>query len=143
MPRVIGAVLMAGLGWFVSDMVRPLMPESTVFGWFNHVNAALGIIVGWSLLGPKAGGGLMVALSNGVTAAFGLATLGVFVQAANEVLRLSTRLRYSDPLRAFEDIFRVLAEFGAVLLHATVIGPLIIGAVVIAIVVEITNSWWR
>lgn len=141
--RVIGALMMAGLGWFVSDLVRPLMPESTIFGWFNHVNLGLGFLIGWTMLGPKAGGGLMISLANGLTAAFALATVGLFTQAINEMLRLSTRKMYPNPLRALEDIFRILADYGSVLLHPTVIGPLIIGSVVIAIIVEIANSLWR
>lgn len=141
--RVIGAVLLAGLGWFVSDLIRPLMPESTVFGWFNHVNFGFGFIVGWTMLGPKAGAGMMAALGNGVTVAFALGAIGLFAQAGNEVLRLSTRRVYSGPMKAVEDLFRVIAEFGQVLLHPTVIGPLIIGAVVIAVLVEMANSVWR
>lgn len=141
--RVVGAVLLAGWGWFISDLIRPLMPESTVFGWFNFVNLGLGWVVGWSMLGPKAGKGMMAALGNGVTVAFALGFLGLFTQAVNEMLRLSTRKMYSGPLKAFEDLFRIMAEYGQVLLHPTVIGPLIIGAVVIAVLVEMADSVWR
>ncbi|MCG7572081.1 TrgA family protein [Phaeobacter sp. CNT1-3] len=145
--RAIGGVLMGALGWFVSDLVRPLMPESTVFGWFNHVNLALGAYVGWSMLVPKGGqassGNRMVAMSRGLTAAFSLATIGILAQSVNEMLRLSKRLRYSDPLKALEDVFRIIADFGVVLLHPTVIGPLIIGSVVIAFIVDMAHSRWR
>lgn len=141
--RVIGALLLAGLGWFVSDLIRPLMPESTVFGWFNHVNLALGFMVGWSMLASRAGGGIMAAMSSGLTTAFSLAMIGLLAQAINEMLRLSTKKMYSNPMRALEDTFRIMAEFGAVLLHPTVIGPLIIGSVVIAILVELANGAWR
>ncbi|WP_412563230.1 TrgA family protein [Thalassobius sp. MITS945101] len=141
--RVVGAIMLAGLGWLVSDLIRPLMPESTIFGWFNYVNLGLGWIVGWSMLGPKAGSGMMAALGNGVTVAFAMGFLGLFTQAVNEMLRLSTRKMYAGPMKAIEDLFRIMAEFGQVLLHPTVIGPLIIGAVVIAVLVEMANSVWR
>lgn len=144
--RAIGAILMGALGWFISDMVRPLMPESTVFGWFNHVNLGFGAYVGWAMLVPKNGQpstNRMAAMSRGLTAAFSLASIGILAQAVNEMLRLSTRLRYSDPLKALEDLFRIIAEFGVVLLHPTVIGPLIIGAVVIAFIVDMAHSRWR
>lgn len=141
--RVVGAIMLAVLGWFVSDLIRPLMPESTIFGWFNYVNLGLGWIVGWSMLGPKAGNGMMAALGNGVTVAFAMGFLGLFTQAVNEMLRLSTRKMYAGPMKAIEDLFRIMAEFGQVLLHPTVIGPLIIGAVVIAVLVEMANSVWR
>lgn len=144
--RVIGAGLMAALGWFVSDMVRPLMPESTVFGWFNYVNAVFGAYVGWSMLVPRHienSSNRLVPMSRGLTAAFSLATIGILAQSVNEMLRLSKRLRYSDPLKALEDVFRIIADFGVVLLHPTVIGPLIIGAVVSAFIVDAAHRRWR
>jgi ABC-type antimicrobial peptide transport system permease subunit len=144
--RVIGAILMGALGWFVSDMVRPLMPESTVFGWFNHVNLALGGYVGGAMLVPKDGqdeANPLAPLSRGLTAAFSLASIAILAQAVNEMLRLSMRLRYSNPLKALEDVFRIIAEYGAILLHPTVIGPLIIGTVLIAFIVGMAHSRWR
>ena len=44
--RLVAAILLAILGWVLSDIVRPLMPEGTSFGWFNYVNSFIGLCVG-------------------------------------------------------------------------------------------------
>ena len=141
--RLCAALLLAGLSWYVSDLIRPLMPDSTIFGWFNHVNAALGALVGWKVIGGKAGRGLLPAMSTGVTAVFVLVFSGLFLQSVNEMLRLSMRRIYGDPLRAMEDIFRIGAEFGVVLLSPTVALPLLIGGVVVAVITELVSTKWN
>ncbi|WP_233487576.1 TrgA family protein [Thalassovita gelatinovora] len=124
-------------------MLRPLMPESTVFGWFNYVNTALGLIIGWRMIGAKAGAGLVSAISNGITAIVGLVFFGLFVHALNEMLRLSMRRAYQDPLQGIEDMFRIGAEYGALVLNPNIALILIAGGVAIAIITEVINSVWR
>jgi len=141
--RLFSAILLAALCWLVSEMIRPLMPESTVFGWFNYVNSALGLIIGWRMIGAKAGAGLVNAISNGITAIVTLVFFGLFIHALNELLRSSVRRAYQDPLKWIEDMFRIGAEFGALVLNPGVALVLVAGGVAIAIIAEVINSVWR
>ncbi|MDX1781311.1 MAG: TrgA family protein [Thalassovita sp.] len=141
--KLVAGVLLAALAWFVSDMIRDLMPDTTAFGWFNYVNAALALIIGWRAIGQKAGAGLFLAISNGVTAIVMLVCIGLFSHAFYEMIQLSIRKRYSGLLDGIEDIFRIGAEYGAVLLDPGVIVTLLVGGVVVAVIAELVNSFWR
>ncbi|MFY0680201.1 MAG: TrgA family protein [Thalassovita sp.] len=141
--RLFGAVMTGALGWYVSDLVRPLLPEATVFGWFNHVNLVLGALVGWRVIGRHAGKGNGIAVSNGVTAIAVLVVWAVGLQALNEMLRLSMRRVYDGPFEGLEDMFRIALEYGALLLTPSVGLSLVIGGIFIALVVEAINRVWR
>ena len=134
---------MAALAWFVSDMIRAVMPDTTAFGWFNYVNAGLALIIGWRAIGQKAGAGPVLAVSNGVTATVLLVCIGLFSHAFYEMIHLSIRKRYSGLLHGLEDIFRIGAEYGAVLLNPGVIMTLLLGGIAVAIIAELVNSFWR
>ncbi|MBR9649719.1 TrgA family protein [Thalassovita aquimarina] len=141
--KMAAALLLAALAWLASDLIRPLMPDSTQFGWFNHVNAALGFVVGWRSIGAKAGEGLFMAISNGITGVAVLIFFGLFFHSLYEMLHLSMRRMYDHPLAGIEDMFRIGAEFGAVLLDPLVAGTLIAGGIAVAIIAELVNSIWR
>ena len=56
-PKLLSAVLIAALGWYASNLYRPLLPEGTSFGVFNELNAIIGFICGWRILGQRLGRG--------------------------------------------------------------------------------------
>lgn len=141
--KLVAGVLTAALAWFVSDMIRGLMPDTTAFGWFNYVNAGLALIIGWRSIGQKAGAGLFLAMSNGVTSIILLVCIGLFTHSFYEMIHLSIRKRYSGLLDGLEDIFRIGAEYGAVLLNPSVIMTLLLGGIAVAIIAELVNSFWR
>jgi len=60
--RLMAALCLAVVGYVVSDMVVPLMPENTDFGRFHYVNAVLGALVGWLIMGPRGGRGPTAAI---------------------------------------------------------------------------------
>ena len=62
--RLVAAILLAILGWVLFDLIRPLMPEGTDFGWFNYVNAFIGWCVGWIVMGRRAGRGFVSGINN-------------------------------------------------------------------------------
>ena len=57
--RLMAALCLAVVGLVVSEMVKPLMPESTDFGYFVQVNIVLGLGVGWFVMGRRAGRGIL------------------------------------------------------------------------------------
>src|SRR6056297_2390291 len=95
--RLMAAFCLAVVGYVISEMVKPLMPESTDFGYFVPLNITLGIFVGWIVMGRRAGRGTTSAINNGLTGVFVLMLWGVGVQAANEMVRLAMRNRYDGP----------------------------------------------
>lgn len=141
--KLLAAIALAVLGWVASEMVKPLVPFSADWGWFNYVNAAIGAIVGWLFLGPRAGGGFVAAINNGVTSAVALVLLGVMVQAVNEMVRLSFARRYTSPFEAIAAIFEIGIDYAKILLDGPLIGTLLVGGILAAIVAEATGRLWR
>ncbi|MAP13685.1 MAG: tellurium resistance protein, partial [Oceanibulbus sp.] len=98
--RLMAAISLAVLAFILSGMVVPLMPESTDFGYFLPLNMVLGLLVGWRVMGRRAGRGITAAINNGLAGVFVLMLWAIFLQAANEMVRLALRNRYDDPFEA-------------------------------------------
>ena len=49
--KLVAALCVGLIGFFVSFQIMPLMPESTAFGYFAYVNLILGLLAGWIVMG--------------------------------------------------------------------------------------------
>ncbi len=140
--RLMGAICLAIVGFVISGMVMPLMPESTDFGYFIPVNIGLGLLAGWFVMGPKAGRGFTAAINNGLTGVFVLILWGVAVQAINEMVRLAMRNRYDNAFEALTASFQIGAEY-AWMICTTPIGiALLICSVVSGLLTDFVANRW-
>ncbi len=142
-PRLVAALLLGIVGFLGSELIKPLMPEGTQFGLFSFVNMGLGALSGWVVIGSRIGRGMVPAINNGLTGAAALIFWGLFLQAGNEMLRLSLRRRYDGPVEALTDLFRVGLEYGLTMATVPVLGTLFVGGVVAAVLAEISAKYWR
>lgn len=142
-PRMVAAIFLAIVGFLASELIKPLMPEGTQFGWFSFVNLGLGAIMGWVVIGRRVGRGISAAIGNGVTGAAALIFWGLFTQSCNEMLRLSLRRRYDGPVEALTDLFRIGIEYAVTMATAPVLGTLLIGGIVAAMLAEVSFRYWR
>jgi hypothetical protein len=140
--RLVAAILLAILGWVLSDLVRPLMPEGTDFGWFNFVNAFIGLWVGWGVMGRRAGRGFVSGINNGLTGTAVMIIWAIAVHASYEMFRLAMRNRYDGPMEAIAGIFLIGSEFGLMIATVPVIGVAVIGAVIVGTVTESASKRW-
>lgn len=141
--RLFAALCLAVVGWIASDMVRLLVPFSIDFGWFNYVNAVIGVLVGWLFLGPRAGDGMTSAINNGVTSVVVLVIVGLLVQGTNEMVRLSFARRYDTPFEAVAGIFEITLEYGQIMMDWPLILTLLGGGIAAALVAELVGRRWR
>lgn len=141
--RLVAGILLAILGWVLSDIVRPLMPEGTAFGWFNYVNAFIGLCVGWSVIGSRVGRGFVASINNGVTGTAVLILWCLFVHSCYEMFRLAMRNRYDGPMEALMSIFLIGSEFGIMIATPTFFGVAVVGALVVGIAADAAGKRWR
>ncbi|MGP6088805.1 TrgA family protein [Antarctobacter jejuensis] len=141
--KLFAALSLALVGWIASDMIKPLLPFSVDFGWFNYVNATIGFLVGWLFLGPRAGQGPTAVINNGITSAVVMVVVGLFVQATNEMVRLSFARRYDDPFEAVAAIFEIVIEYAVILWDVQLIIVLLAGGIISAFVSEVVGKFWR
>ncbi|MEQ5828695.1 TrgA family protein [Sulfitobacter sp. NFXS29] len=140
--RLMAAISLAVLAFVLSGMVVPLMPESTDFGYFLPLNVLLGLVVGWRVMGKRAGRGVVAAINNGLAGVFVLMLWAIFLQAANEMVRLALRNRYDDPFEAIVAVFQIGAEFGVTIATLPIGVALVVGAVITGLLTEFAFNRW-
>ena len=141
--RLVAALCLAVTAYVISLMVMPLMPESTDFGNFVPINICLGLLVGWFVMGRRAGRGTTAAINNGLTGVFVLLLWGIGVQAANEMVRLAMRNRYDNAFEAIVAIFQIGAEFGLILFTVPIGVTLLVASVVSGLLTEAADRNWK
>ncbi len=140
--RLTAAACLALLAFILSGMIMPLMPDDTDFGYFTVVNIVVGFLVGWVLMGRRAGNGFSAAITNGLTGALALVFWGLFVQGGNEMLRLAMRNYYDGPFEAIFAIFEHMVEFGAYLLNPVILVTLAVGGALSGLATDYAWKRW-
>ncbi|QFT92859.1 hypothetical protein FIU86_08380 [Roseovarius sp. THAF9] len=141
--RGVAAILMAILAWYASEMFRPLMPEGTGFGWFNEVNVALGLLMGWVVIGSRLNYGYSNAIGAGLTGVGAMVFWALFLQSFNEMLRLALENRYDGPVEGIIAIFELGIDYLFTMWHIPLIVLLVGGGIVIGLVSEWVARRWR
>lgn len=141
--RLVAAITLALLAFILSGLIMPLMPEGTGFGYFTHINMLLGVVVGWIVVGKRAGRGWTAAVNNGLTGIAALVFWGLFVQGAYEMMRQAMRNRFDGPFEAVLAIFEIGAEYALTLLAPSLIAAALIGGVLSGLATEYAWRRWR
>ncbi|KAE9628603.1 EscU/YscU/HrcU family type III secretion system export apparatus switch protein [Parasedimentitalea maritima] len=141
--RLTAALCLALLAFLLSGEIMPLMPEGTNFGYFTPLNMCLGLLVGWFVMGKRAGRGFVPALNNGISGVAVLLFWGLFIQGAYEMFRLAMRNRYGGPFEALSAIFTIGLDYAIVIFVPEVIVTVLIGAIVSGLATENASRRWR
>ncbi|EYD75834.1 Tellurite resistance protein [Rubellimicrobium mesophilum DSM 19309] len=104
--KLAAAILFGLLAWYVSDLVTLLFPDRTDFGRFAWYNAGLGAVVGWWIAGGRARTSWPNAVAYGITAAFCILLLSLFLNSTVVMLNQSMRRVYEGPVEALLDVVR-------------------------------------
>jgi hypothetical protein len=127
-PKLIAALLFGALAFFVSDLIKPLLPEGTQFGLFSLVNPLVGALMGWRISGARAGYSMQASLGYGLTTVAATVFWCLFIWAGYLMVVASTRLRYDGPMEALQDMGSMMIEFAQTMATGPVLGSLVVGA---------------
>jgi hypothetical protein len=141
--RLVAAVSLALIAFIVSGQIMPLMPEGIDFGYFTYVNIALGVVIGWKVMGRRAGRGTTAAINNGITGVVVLVFWGLFVQGSYEMFNRAMRNRFSDPFDAVTAIFEIAMEYGLIMLVPNILATLLVGGVLAGFATEYAGKKWN
>ena len=141
--KVMAALCLCALAYILSEMVKPQFLEDYNFGYFTHVNMLLGVIVGWTFMGKRAGSGVVPAINNGVTGIASLLFLAVTVQSINEMLRLAMRKRYDGPFEAVLSIIPIGLDYTVLISTIPFWSTAFIGGALSGLIVEAVWQRWR
>jgi hypothetical protein len=116
--RLFAALSLAGVAWFASVLYIGLLPEGTPAGWLPIVNAGLGLITGWRVVGRLVSGKSYVgAIGHGVRGAFTVYFFAVLFWSIWRMLELSLKKRYDDPSEAINAVFALISDYSLLLLE--------------------------
>lgn len=141
--KLVAALGMALLAFVVSFVIMPLFDEEKNFGYFVHVNVVLGALVGWKVVGSRAGRGTTSAINAGLTAPVVLVFWALFVQACNEMTRLAMRNRFDGAFEALVSIFEIGAEWALLISTVAVWATLLVGGMIVGLASEFAWRTWR
>lgn len=139
--KLVAAIGMAIVAFIVSQLVKELFEEETNFGWFTYVNVALGCVVGWSVMGSRAGRGGVSAVNVGLTTSVVLVFWALFAQSCNEMVRLAMRNRFDGAFEALVAIFELGVEYLMFMSTGLIWVVLLGGGVVVGLITE--QAWRR
>ncbi len=141
--RLTAALCLALLAFILSSEIMPLMPEGTDFGYFTLINIAIGLIIGWVVMGKRAGRGFVPAINNGIGGVAVMLFWGLFIQGTYEMFRLAMRNRYDGPFEALSAIFTIGLDYAIVIFVPVVIVTVLVGALLSGLVTEHASRRWR
>ncbi|KPP88034.1 MAG: Fatty acid desaturase [Rhodobacteraceae bacterium HLUCCA08] len=141
--RLVAALLWGALAWQISQLIIPLLPEGSQIGMFVEVNVVLGLIIGWTVAGSRAGQGFSGAVGYGITASVALVVVGLFTHASVEMVYRSLEKRYRDAGEAVIGVFDLMTQFGKTMMTTDIVLTLLVGGIAAGLVTEAVNRRWR
>jgi len=141
--KLVAALAFAAVGWMAADAFRPLMPDQTRWGVFLPVCAAVGVLCGWRVMGPRVGRGWGAALSSGLSTSAVLLAVALAVFALREMILRSMARRYDGVLEAVVAVFGIMLEYVALMGDVRFLAVLVVGGLLGGLAAEAANRRWR
>ena len=103
------------------------MSEDPPVRRFSEINALLGALCGWYVLGSRSPDRYASAIAHGLTGVVATVFWVMFVHAGYKMIEFSLRKRYDDPIEAVTAVFEIAAKDAQVVGTFEVLATLIVG----------------
>lgn len=123
----------------VSETVRVGLPEGRPSKYFTAVNVGVAVYLGWNMARTRFNDLYSVSLGSGITIAFCIPVVSMFLFAFAEMIRLSQRGLYDGPVEAVVNVFEICVTWLPIALTPVVIGAVVVGGSVAGLFVEWVN----
>ena len=140
--KLIGAVLFAALAWFVSIRIIETMPEPGGTELLAPLNAVVGAVMGWRVMGRRAGDGFVAAIGYGLTTVFAITFWCLLLWSAYEMVERSVRGRYNGPGDALVGMGDLMIGYSAMIVTPSVVGAIVFGSLVCGLITEYFSHRW-
>ena len=142
--KLIGAICFAALAYFLSDLTKPLLAdtEGTRVGMLSPVNAFIGWLMGWTIMGKGAGHTYRQSLGYAFTTLAATVFWCLLIWSGYEMIKNSTRLRYDGPIEAVQDMSQIAIEYFMLIAVEPVILPAVIGTLFVSWLTEFFGRRW-
>ncbi len=140
--KLIGALVFAALAYFLTDLIKPLLPEGTQVGWFSPINSAIGFLMGWTILGKGAGKTYRQAFGYGFTTLAATVFWSLIWWAGYNMIKQSMRLRYDGPVEALQEMAQQVVVYAKLAAVPEVIWPAVVGTAFVSWFTEFFARRW-
>ena len=142
--RLFAALAYATVAFLASEQFKVLLPEGLDTGYLSEVNAVIGLLTGWFVMGRLAGGGYARAVGRGLRTTAVMAFYVILAHSLREMYRLSMHMRYEGPMDAVIGIFDNGMHYGQMIVTSPgVMGILLVGGVLAAWLTEWAARRWE
>lgn len=140
--KLVAAIAFALLGFLGAELIKPLMPEGTQYGFFAEVCAGIGALCGWRVMGTLIGRTYRAAVESGLRTMLNLVFWSVLLLAIYDMVLQSMKMRYDGPVEAIQAIFSISLDYLRIMVDPGVIATLILGGILGGVVTEWASRRW-
>ncbi|WP_375263895.1 TrgA family protein [Palleronia sp.] len=108
--KLVAALILAAGAWWSGSVILSGPDLPVVARRFAEANAALGLILGWVVVGTSAGRGVVAAVSAGVSGGVALLVSSCALWSFLGMLRRALRTQYAGPVEGLVDAVRIMVE---------------------------------
>lgn len=141
--RLVGSIVFGATGAGAAIVGIPTLPEGMIHGYLVPFSGLVGVWLGWSLMGSKAGSRLSLAVTQGIATVAVMVLTVIFFVATWDMVERSMKLRYDGPGEAVLDVANLMVDYGRLLLVPNVLAVLAIGATFGAVIVNVAGRIWK
>lgn len=140
--KLIGALTFAALAYFLSDLIKPLLPEGTPVGRLSEINAIVGFMMGWKVMGKGAGTTYRQSFGYGFTTMAAIFFWCLLVWSGHEMIKRSMKLYYDGPMEALQEMGQLYVDYAKTAAVQEVLIPAAIGVVFVSWLTEYFARRW-
>ena len=134
--RLAAALTFFIYGWYIALEAAIFFPEGNPPSYVIPLSIFVGVLVGWMVVGSRAGRGYMAAIGNGLTGAAAYTFWMIFLISFYNMIRKSLRRLYDGPMDAITDVFNLMLEQALAFYDIPLIVSVIVGGVFCAMIAE-------
>jgi hypothetical protein len=142
LSKLIAAVIFAATAFFAGEAYKLGLPEGMQYGLYSYMCVAIGLIIGWRVMGRETGHGYQRAIGSGIKTSLMVTVWALLVFCTILMVRKAFKKRYDNPLEAIVDIFALGVEYGALMFTPPVLTVLLGGAVMGGLAAEWAKRRW-
>ncbi|MEM7720377.1 MAG: TrgA family protein [Pseudomonadota bacterium] len=140
--KLIGALAFAALAYFISDLIKPLLPEGTNVSRLSEINAIVGLLMGWRVMGKGAGHTYKQSIGYGLTTLAATAFWSLLIWSGHEMLKRSIKMYYDGPVEALQEMAALYVEYARLAAVQEVLLPALVGAIFFSWLTEYFARRW-
>lgn len=140
--KLIAALTFAALAYFISDLIKPLLPEGTNVSRLSEINALVGLVMGWTVMGNGAGNTYKQSFGYGFTTLAATVFWCLLIWSGNEMLERSIKMYYNGPVEALQEMAALYVEYARLAAVQEVLLPAVIGAIFVSWLTEYFARRW-